>query len=152
MTSKLFNQAEVTADDYCIFGLATCFLREEGEVKEVQVIEPIPSAYLEAIIQGVETSYQMAIALKIGQVLSGDSLQIPPEFPSDSQFGEDFVSRMFSASRTYKSKPSAQKYLELGTIKKDFNYSLERKRILNTVNSVGDEDNVKQHPNTHKIL
>jgi len=33
MTSKLLNEAEVNANDYCVFGLATCFLREEGENK-----------------------------------------------------------------------------------------------------------------------
>ncbi len=128
------------------------FQHYEGEIKEIKVIEPIPSAYLEAMIQGVETAYQMAIALTIGEVLINDSLQIPSQFPNHSQFGEDFITRALSACRTYKNKPSAQKYLELGTIKEDFNYSIERKRILNSVNTVDDQDNIKQHPNTHKIL
>jgi hypothetical protein len=152
MTSNLFIQAQVSADNYCVFGLATCFVREEGEIKEVQVIEPIPSAYLEAMIKGVETSYKKAIALTIGQVLVDDSLQMPPDFPSESQFCEEFVERMLSASRTYQSKPSAQNYLELGTIKEDFNYSIERKRVLNLTNTVSDDDNIKQHSHTHKVL
>ncbi len=152
MTSKIFTQAQVNTDDYCVFGLATCFVREEGEIKEVQVIEPIPSAYLEAMVKGVETSYKKAIALKIGQVLIDDSLQIPSDFPAESQFCDKFVERMLSASRTYQSKSSAQNYLELGAIKEDFNYSIERKRILNITNTVSDDDNIKQHSHTHKVL
>lgn len=152
MTSNLFTQAQVSADNYCVFGLATCFIREDGEIKEVQVIEPIPSAYLEAMIKGVETSYKKAIALKIGQVLVDDSLQKPSDFPPESQFCEEFVERMLSASRTYQSKPSAQNYLELGAIKEDFNYSIERKRVLNLTNTVSDDDNIKQHSHTHKVL
>ena len=68
MTTTL-TQAGVSPDDYCIFGLATCFVREEGETKEVQVIEPIPSAYLETMIKGVETSYKFACAKTVGEVI-----------------------------------------------------------------------------------
>ena len=40
---------DLAADDYIVIGLATCFIKEEGEVHQVDVIEPIPSASLEAI-------------------------------------------------------------------------------------------------------
>ena len=93
MTSKL-NQAEITADDYCIFGLATCFIREEGETKEIKIIEPIPSAALEALLKGVPTSYQLAVAKSVGEVLAGDKLEKPSEFPVESQFSENFVEKM----------------------------------------------------------
>ena len=152
MTISTFTQTEVSPDDYCVFGLATCFLREEGEIQEIKVIEPIPSAYLEAMIKGVETSYQLAIALPVGQVLVNDSLQKPEEFPAESKFCENFIDRMLAASRTYKTNSSTQAHLTLGTVKQDFNYSIARKRVLNTLNTVSDDDNIKQHPNTHKIL
>ena len=121
MTTNTIPQAGITPDDYCVLGLATCFIREEGEIKEIKVIEPIPSAYLEAMMKGVETSYQSAIALKVGEILVKDSLIKPTEFPAESQFCDEFVDRMFAASRTYQSKPSAQEYMNLGAIKHDFN-------------------------------
>ncbi len=129
MTTNTFTEAKVTPDDYCVVGLATCFVREEGEIKEVKVIEPIPSAYFEAMIKGVETSYQKAIALTLGQILVEDSLTMPADFPAESQFCDDFIQRMFAASRTYSNKPSAKQHLALGMIKEDFNYSTERKEF-----------------------
>ena len=33
MTNQ-FNEAGIVKEDYCLFGLATCFVREEGETKE----------------------------------------------------------------------------------------------------------------------
>jgi hypothetical protein len=56
------------------------------------------------------------------------------------------------AVRTYQSRPQAQGYIPLGTISRDFNYSLERKRVLNATKVVRPEDNVKQHPLTHQTL
>lgn len=151
MSSRL-TELGISQEDYCVFGLATCFIRDEGEIKEIKVIEPIPSAALEALFKKIPTSYQLAIATTIGQVILENTIQKPSEFPDDSQFCDDFVDRTFAATRTYKSKPSAQEYLKLGASKSDFNYSLERKRVLNSVHKVSDDDNVKQHPNTHKIL
>jgi hypothetical protein len=40
----------------------------------------------------------------------------------------------------------------VGTRRDDFNYSLERKRVLNAENVVSTEDNVKQHKYTHEVL
>lgn len=151
MSSKL-TELGISQEDYCVFGLATCFIRDEGEIKEIQVIEPIPSAALEALFKEIPTSYQLAIATTIGQVIREDAIQKPLEFPAQSQFCDDFIDRTLAATRTYKSKPSAQEYIKLGTLKNDFNYSLERKRVLNSVHKVSDDDNVKQHSHTHKIL
>ncbi|MGI0483137.1 hypothetical protein ACN4EE_20430 [Geminocystis sp. CENA526] len=151
MNTKL-TELGISPEDYCVFGLATCFLREEGEIKEVKVIEPIPSAALEALIKEIPTSYQLAIATTVGQIISEDAIQKPSDFPADSQFCDDFLDRTLAATRTYKNKPSAQEYIKLGASKSDFNYSLERKRILNSVHKVSDDDNVKQHSHTHKIL
>jgi hypothetical protein len=40
----------------------------------------------------------------------------------------------------------------LGTVRNDFTYSLERKRVLNSERIIRTEDNVKQHEHTHKVL
>lgn len=151
MSSKL-TELGISPEDYCVFGLATCFIRDEGETKEIKVIEPIPSAALEALFKEIPTSYQLAIATTIGQVIQENALEKPAEFPADSQFCDDFLDRTLASTRTYKNKPSTQEYIKLGTSKSDFNYSLERKRILNNVHKVSDDDNVKQHSHTHKIL
>ena len=151
MNSRL-TEAGITADDYCLFGLATCFVREEGETKEVEIIEPIPSAALEALLKGIPTSYKLAVAKNVGDVIDNNQVQKPPEFPPESQFSEDFVDRTFAATRTYKNKPSAKEHIAIGSCKTDLNYSVERKRVLNNLNIVSDDDNVKQHPHTHNKI
>jgi hypothetical protein len=151
MTSRL-AESGIKADDYCLFGLATCFIREDGETKEIEVIEPIPSAALEALLKGIPTSYKLAVAKNVGDVINEDQLQKPTEFPAESQFSEDFVFRTFAATRTYKNNPSAKEHIAIGSCKTDLNYSLERKRVLNNIKIVSDDDNVKQHPHTHKQI
>ncbi|MEA5533112.1 hypothetical protein [Crocosphaera sp. XPORK-15E] len=146
------NTPDVSADDYCVFGLATCFLKEDGEFHQVRVIEPIPSAALEAIFKGITTSYELACAKSLGEILGHESLMKPAEFPEDAQFCDDFTERTIAAVRTYQNRLEAKSLMPLGTIKNDFNFSLEKKRILNAVNVVKTEDNVKQHSHTHKVL
>ena len=42
-STALFAQAtDLSADDYCVLGLATCFVRDEGEIEQITVLEPIP--------------------------------------------------------------------------------------------------------------
>jgi hypothetical protein len=146
------NAPDVSADDYLVLGLATCFIKGEGEVHEVKVVEPIPSAALEAIIKGIPTSYERAIATPIGSVLAGDTLQLPDSFPVEAQFCDEFAFRAIAAARTYKARPSAQSHISMGAAKTDFNYSTERKRVLNSQRIIKTEDNVKQHEYTHKVL
>lgn len=143
---------DLSADDYVVLGLATCFVKEEGEVHEVQVIEPIPSAALEAIAKGIPTSYQRATATTIGSVLVNNTPQIPADFPANAQFCDEFEFRIIAAARTYKARPVAQTIIPTGTVKADFNYSIDRKRVLNSQRIVRAEDNVKQHEYTHKVL
>lgn len=146
------NAPDVSVDDYLVLGLATCFIKEEGEVHQVPIVEPIPSAALEALVKGIPTSYQMACATTWGAVLAGDTLQKPAEFPQEAQFCDDFAERALAAVRTYKRRPVAQTHIPQGTTRQDFNYSVERKRVLNSQNIVRTEDNVKQHEYTHKVL
>jgi len=146
------NAPDLCTDDYVALGLATCFIKEEGEVYEVKVVEAIPSAALEAIIKGIPTSYQMACGTTLGSVLDGEAPKMPPDFPAEAQFSDEFSFRAIAAARTYKTRPQAQSHIPLGTLRQDFNYSLDRKRVLNSARIVSTEDNVKQHSHTHKVL
>jgi hypothetical protein len=140
------------SDAYIVLGLATCFLKEEGQVYEVKIIEPLPSAALEAILKGVPTSYSMACGTTLSTVIVGDALQRPGDFPEEAQFCDDFVYRATAAARTYQSRPTAQNYIPPGTVYREFNYSTERKRVLNSTRVIRTEDNVKQHAYTHQVL
>jgi len=146
------NAPDLSADDYIVIGLATCFVKEDGEVHEVQVIEPIPSAALEAIVKGIPTSYKLACATTVGSVLSNEAPQKPDGFPESAQFSDEFVQRAVAAARTYKARPVAQAHIPQGTTRDDFKFSTERKRVLNMQRVVTKEDNVKQHSHTHKVL
>jgi hypothetical protein len=154
MTTAFLNaQApDLSDDDYVVLGLATCFLKADGEVHQVSVVEPIPSAALEALIKGIPTSYQFASASTMGTVLPSEVPQLPADFPADAQFCDEFAQRAIAAARTYKSRPVAKSHIPQGTIRQDFNYSVERKRVLNSQRIVRAEDNVKQHEYTHKTL
>ncbi len=153
MTIAAFATAtDVTADAYIVLGLANCFLKQEGKLQPVQLIEPIPSAALEAIVKGIPTSYEMAIATTVGAVVEGDDLKVPPEFPAATQFCDDFADRAIATARSYAARPVAQTHILLGSVRKDFNYSTERKRVLNSERIVSTDDNVKQHAYTHQVL
>jgi len=146
------NAPEISADDYCVFGVATCFIREEGETKQVNVIEPVPSSALESILGGAETSYQMVAAKPVKDCFDGENLIKPDEFPQDADFGTDFTERIIASVRTYKYHDHLQSSFPLGSINKELNHSTKRKRVLNAERMVRTEDNVKQHSHTHQVL
>jgi len=153
--TALFAQAtDLSADDYCVLGVATCFVRDEGEIEQLTVLEPIPSAALEALLKGVPTSYQVACAKTLGEIFQDETVKIPTELQVEDKINlcDRFAERVAAATRTYKSRPEAQAHIPLGEVRQDFNYSLERKRVLNTSRAVSTEDNVKQHSHTHKVL
>ena len=153
MTSEVFyTQApDLRTDDYLVIGLAVCFVKEDGEIHQIEVIEPIPSAALGALLKGIPTSYKFAFATSLGEVIGEGQLKIPPNFPESSQFVEDFIERAFAATRTYK-RNEAERLIPLGTTYQDFQFSTERKRVLNATRNVTKDDNVKQHSHTHKVL
>jgi hypothetical protein len=62
------------------------------------------------------------------------------------------LARAIAAARTYQSRKEAQSHIPVGTSRNDFNYSTERKRVLNQTRVVRKEDDVKQHEYTHKVL
>jgi hypothetical protein len=152
-TATIFpNAPDVSANDYLVLGLATCFYKEDSEVHEVKIVEPIPSAALEAILKGIPTSYQMVCATTLGTVFADDTLHMPDSFPEEATFSDEFAHRAIAASRTYKRRPEAQTHIPVGSTRHEFNYSVERKRVLNASRIVTKEDNVKQHAHTHKVL
>ena len=146
------NAPDVSADDYLVLGLATCFYKEDGEVHQVKIVEPIPSAALEAILKGIPTSYEMAYATTLGDVIATETPQMPALFPAEAQLSDEFVERALAAVRTYKRRPEAQSHIPLGSSRNDFQYTVERKRVLNASRVVTKDDNVKQHSHTHKVL
>jgi hypothetical protein len=143
---------DLASDSYVVIGLSTCFIREDGEVHQVTIAEPIPSAALTALVKGVPTSYQRAIATTVAAVLEGDTPRLPETFPAETQFCDHFGDRVLAAARTYQAQPAAREIIPAGTAREDFNYSLERKRVLNSERIIKTEDNVKQHAYTHKVL
>lgn len=149
---ELPNASDLTTDAYIVMGLATCYLKEDGEIEEVQMVEPIPSAALEALFKNIPTSYSHAIATTLGAVVDAQTMKIPDSFPASAQFCPDFVERALAAARTYQSRPEAKNLIPLGTTHTDFNYSTEKKRVLNADHVVKTEDNVKQHAYTHQVL
>ncbi|HEY9900822.1 MAG TPA: hypothetical protein V6D43_00070 [Candidatus Sericytochromatia bacterium] len=152
VATSLNHAPDLSTDSYLVVGLATCFLKEDGEVHQVKVIEPIPSAALEAILKGIPTSYSLACGTTIGELLPEETLEKPAEFPPEAQFCDEFATRAIAAARTYQSRQEAQSHIPVGTTRNDFNYSTERKRVLNQTRVVRKEDDIKQHEYTHKVL
>ena len=150
----LFSDAsDVYTDDYCVFGLATCFFREDGEIHEVEILEPIPSAALEALIKDIPTSYKKAVAKSLGDIFTPEeTIKIPAEFPQTTKLCEDFSQRVIAATRTYKRRSEATSHIPLGSMYDKFNFSTQKKRLLNMEHIVTTDDNVKQHAYTHQVL
>lgn len=152
-TAELLPMApELSADDYVVLGLATCFIKDDGEIHPVKIVEPIPSAALEALLKGIATSYEFAHATTLGNFISEGQVQLPDVFPTDAQLCDQFSERVASATRTYRNRHESTASIPLGTTYREFNFSLDRKRVLNSERIVKSEDNVKQHEYTHKVL
>ena len=147
-----FANTNLGPTDYCVFGAATCFVREDGEVKQVEIMEPIPSAAIEALIKGVPTSYKVAYATTLGDVFQAGKIVIPRALGDRLQTPDDLLERTAAAARTYKRRPEAKDHIAIGNTYESFNFSTEKKRVLNQENVVSKEDNVKQHSHTHKVL
>lgn len=146
------NAADLAADNYLFVGVATCFVKEDGEVREISVIEPIPSSTSETLLAGVPTSYRVIYATTLGEVIEGDQPKRLPGLPEEAQFCHDFTFRASSAARTFLRNPAYRDRVALGQQYDRLNYSTERKRVLNAEHVVRAEDNVKQHSHTHQVL
>ncbi|MEO1592885.1 MAG: hypothetical protein AAFU71_16560 [Cyanobacteria bacterium J06632_22] len=147
---------DLSADDYLVLGVSTCFVKADGEVYTVKVLEPIPSAYLEVLFKAVPTSYHGVHATHLGAVLTAEGAMLPDidlvQEHDTVRLCDDFVSRAEAAARTYKMRSQLQQRLPLGTTYVSLNFSTEKKRLLNEATIVNDDDNIKQHAYTHKTL
>lgn len=153
MTSNtiLDNNSDPAIADYLVAGIASCFLRNEGELEMVRVLEPVPSAYLESVLQGIPTSYEVIFATTVGHLLDDNEVaKLMDHY--DASLGENFSDRVAAAARTYKMRPSATELIPASTPYTDLNHSTEKKRVLNVKNVVKKEDNVRQHKYTHQKL
>ncbi|MEN9257864.1 MAG: hypothetical protein Q6L55_03925 [Gloeomargarita sp. SRBZ-1_bins_9] len=139
--------ADLSDASYLVLGLAHCFWKEDTGLREVRLVEPIPSASLTTLLQGVPTSYTRLVATTLGQV----GTLMPQAFP-EAQPCADFWERAIAAARTYCRHPQIRQQLPPGTERCDLNFNLERKRILNSRRTVRDSDNIRQHPHTHRQL
>ena len=151
----LSSPSTVLSDnDYVIVGLAHCFMKQDGDVVPVKILEPVPSAYFEALVKGVPTSYKILYGLQLGELVKDEQPIVThlPVDPENVQFCEDFVERTWAAARTYQTRADIQAKVPYGQSFLDVNFSSEKKRILNSTNNVSTEDNVKQHKYTHMTL
>lgn len=143
--------SDLVADDYLVVGVASCYQQIDGELSPIQVLEPIPSAYLESIFQGITTSYQLVYGVTVGTALAAtDASAMTGE--QGTRFCQNFGDRVAAAARTYKSRPEARSLVPLGETRTDVNHSTDKKRVLNLENVVTAEDNVRQHEYTHRKL
>ena len=145
--------AALSDSDYVIVGVAHCFTKQDGNVVPVKVLEPVPSAYFEALVKGVPTSYKTLYSLQLGEIVKDEqpsATHIPAA--TDAQFCEDFVERALAAARTYQSKAEIQARVPHGQEFSEMNFSTDKKRILNASHKVTADDNVKQHKYTHMTL
>ncbi|CAM9578267.1 unnamed protein product [Laminaria digitata] len=142
-------------DDYLAFGLACCFvMNDDLKLDEYYVYEPLTAATLETIASSasLETSYVRVTAFKAKDIFIG-----PPSRPTgihveklkildgeeDAHICENAVERSLAAARTYKRRVEAQ-MCGFGDVLDGFNFSIERKRILNHKYEPSFDDNVKQ--------
>ena len=151
LNTLLERSPEITSADYLVIGLATCFHRNESGLEMLKVLEPIPSAYLESLLQGIPTSYDRVIAISISDLMDNTHLA-KLTGDSDVHLCENFGDRVIAAARTYQTRSTAKALIPLGETRTDLNYSTEKKRVLNVENIVRAEDNIRQHEYTHKTL
>jgi hypothetical protein len=138
---------DLNPQSYLLLGLAHCFWKEEGDLTELPIIEPIPTATLGPLLQGMPTSYAVLRATTLGE-----ATQVMAEHFPHAQPCADFWERAIAAARTYLREPQAMTHVAVGQERRDLNFNLERKRVLNSRRSVRDSDNIRQHPHTHKQL
>jgi len=149
-----FLQTEaLKEEDYVAYGLSCCYELSEGnKLDETYVAEPLTAGTLECIEGGAETSYKRVLGLTCGQIFTGDckdptginmgAIQILDDGEGMRLCG-DAVEKTIAAARTFKRRIEAQS-IAVGEIAEDFNFSTEKKRILNEVYTPSEDDNIKQ--------
>ena len=109
----------------------------------------MPSGQYEAMNNGAMTTYEMVHAATLGDAVAQDLALLPPEFAEKgARFAKEFDYRTRAAARTYRREYAQEHLLQLcplGESRSDFNFDCEtHRRVLNAVNVVNDNDNIKQ--------
>jgi hypothetical protein len=157
------DEPALSADSYVAIGLAVAFERDDGgKLSEKLVIEPISASSLECMANGARTSFRFAAGTTLGALMRGGSAgdALPEEYAGAS-LCQNWARRVEAAARTWQ-RPHAQDHLmdiaplppraaaggaggpARAKARGGFNFSLDDKRVLNSVNVVTDADNVKQ--------
>ena len=128
-------------------GLANCFEKsEDGKLTPCLVVEPVSANTLESLAAGAKTSYTEVMATTAGAVAGRDRSTLPPAW-SDARFCEDWDARLGAVARTWARPHAVDNLMDivpLGQARAGWNTSTEDKRVLNFVNEVNDDDNIKQ--------
>eukprot|EP00633_Aureoumbra_lagunensis_P001599 CAMPEP_0197290848 /NCGR_PEP_ID=MMETSP0890-20130614/10259_1 /TAXON_ID=44058 ORGANISM="Aureoumbra lagunensis, Strain CCMP1510" /NCGR_SAMPLE_ID=MMETSP0890 /ASSEMBLY_ACC=CAM_ASM_000533 /LENGTH=211 /DNA_ID=CAMNT_0042763185 /DNA_START=25 /DNA_END=660 /DNA_ORIENTATION=+ len=139
----------LAADAYIAMGLAKVYkTNDDGGVDEMLLIEPLTAGTLETLELGVPTSYCRIMATTIGEILDGDQVKldnIQALIQDDTvSICENMSERAQAAARTFRRRPEAQ-ILDIGSIRDDFNFNTDRKRVIDQIYEPSFDDNVKQH-------
>merc|ERR1712072_764925 len=141
-------------EDYVAVGLACCFARnDENKLSEAWILEPLTAGTLETIEKGIETSYKQTLALRARDFFEGDlndpsgvnveNLEALSDGFPDVTLCSNIIERSMAASRTFRRREEA-KLLDFNEMSDEYNFSTDRKRILNQIVEVNFDDNVKQ--------
>ena len=127
--------------------MAHCFRKnDEGKLEDLLVLEPLASTSLECMNVGAPTSFKAVTGVTLGEARKMDASLLPEDF-QDVSFCDEFEARAEAAARTWTRQHAREELMgivPLGDVKKGFNFSTERPRVLNFVNVVSDDDNIKQ--------
>lgn len=133
-------------DDYVPLALAKCYEQLKGKIQERYIIEPVTAGSLESLTHGAKTTYEEVYGATLETALQQQNNILPANF-KNAEFCEDFEFRAKCAARTWL-RPHPQEHLmdivPIGESKGDWNFDETHKRILNFVNEVNDDDNIKQ--------
>ena len=138
---------ECEGDDYVPLALAKCYtVTGPGKIAARYIIEPVTAGSLESLTHGAKTTYEEVVGVTLETALQQDNNILPIEFKK-ATFCEDFEFRAKCATRTWL-RPHPQENLldivPIGESKGEWNFDETNKRILNFVNEVNDDDNIKQ--------
>lgn len=101
---------------------------------------------LESLAAGAKTSYTEVMATTAGAVSARDRSILPPAW-ADAKFCDDWDARLGAVARTWARPHAVDNLMDivpLGQTRGGWNTSTEDKRVLNFVNEVNDDDNIKQ--------
>ena len=110
------------------------------------MVEPVSANTLESLAAGAKTSYTEVMATTAGAVTGRDRATLPAAW-GDAKFCEDWDARLGAVARTWARPHAVDNLMDivpLGQTRGGWNTSTEDKRVLNFVNEVNDDDNIKQ--------